>query len=222
MLQCSPSTMRRAPFILTAMFVLALTVAAHPAAAFGAGAISLDVPAVVTAGQSVELCWSAVPADVEELEIVLSLDGGGSYHVRVSPELEAIEREYRWRVPDLPAAHARLMLRMGGEEGERAGALSQEFRIVHAEGVPRPDLGFHEGQLWTGIEPLHGPVDTGISRGAPRFEALADEAPCAPPEPVLRSVPPAAVRAPAVRAAAAVAPQGRSAGFTPREVPLRL
>ena len=212
--------MRRTPFILAAMIALAL--AARPGAAIGAGAVTLDVPGVVTAGQTVVLRWSKLPAEAEELEIVLSLDGGGSYHVRVSPELEAREREYRWRVPDLPTRHARLMLRMGGEEGERAGALSREFLIVHAEGAPRPELGFHEGQFWTGLDPLEGSSRAGIAPDAPCFEALADEAPCAPPEPVLRSAPPDAVRAPAVCAAAAAAPRGRSAGFAPREIPLRL
>jgi len=214
--------MRRASFTLAAMIALVLAVAAHPAAAVGAGAVSLDVPAVVTAGQSVELRWSALPADVEELEIVLSLDGGRTYPVRVSPELDARERGCRWRVPDLPTGHARLMLRMGGEEGERVGALSREFRIVHAEGVPRPGLGFHEGQFWTGIEPLHGPARAGIGRDTPRFEALADEVACTPPGRLLRTSPPEPVRAPAVRAAAAVSPRDRFTGSAPREVRLRL
>jgi hypothetical protein len=214
--------MRRAPFPLAAMIALALTVAAHREAAGGSGVVSLDVPAVVTAGQSVELRWSALPADAEELEIVLSLDGGRSYHVRVSPELDAREGGYRWRVPDLPAARARLMLRMGGEAGERVGALSREFRIEHAEGVPRPGPGFHEGHFWTGLDPLEGSARAGIAQGAPRFEALVDEVACTPPEPVLRSAPPDLRCAPVVRAAAAVAPQDRCAGFAPREVPLRL
>jgi hypothetical protein len=212
--------MRCTPFILTATIALAL--AARPGAAIGASAVSLDVPELVTAGQTVVLRWSTLPAEVEELEIVLSLDGGGSYHVRVSPELEAREREYRWRVPDLPTRHARLMLRMGGEEGERAGARSREFRIVHAEGVPRPDLGFHEGQFWTGLDPLEGPACAGIAQDAPRFEALGDEVACTLPEPLLPSAPPDAVRAPDVCAAATVAPRARSAGLAPREVPLRL
>ena len=108
---------------------------------------------------------------------MLSLDGGRTYPVRVSPELEAREGGYRWRVPDLPAARARLMLRLGGEAGERAGALSREFRIVHAEGVPRPELGFHEGQLWTGLDPPVGPARAGITRDEPRLEDLADEVP---------------------------------------------
>jgi hypothetical protein len=214
--------MHRAPFTLAAMIALALAMVAPSGAASGSVTVSLEVPAVVTAGQTVVLRWSGLPAEVEELEIVLSLDGGGRYHVRVSPELEGREREYRWRVPDLPVRHARLMLRMGGEEGERIGALSREFRIVHVEGAPRPDLGFHEGQFWTGLEPLHGPAGAGIAQDAPRFEDLVDEAPCTPPEPVLRSAPPDVVRAPAVRAAAAVAPQGRPSGSAPRDVPLRI
>jgi hypothetical protein len=214
--------MRRAPFTLAAIVALGLAVAARPGAAAGAGAVSLDVPAVVTAGQSVELRWSLLPADAEELEIVLSLDGGRTYPVRVSPELDAREGGYRWRVPDLPAAHARLMLRMGGEGGERVGALSRGFRIEHAEGVPRPGPGFLDGHFWTGFDPLEGAARAGIAQDAPCFGALADEAACTPPEPALRSAPPEPVRAPVVRAAAAVAPQGRFAGFAPREVPLRL
>jgi hypothetical protein len=214
--------MRRTPFAFAPILALVLTVVAPAMAASGSVAASLEVPAVVTAGQTVVLRWSGLSAEVEELEIVLSLDGGGGYHVRVSPELEAREREYRWRVPDLPTRHARLMLRMGGEEGERTGALSREFRIVHVEGAARPELGFHEGQLWTGLEPLDGPAGAGIAQDAPRFEDLADEAPCPPPAPVLRSAPPDVVRAPAVRAAPAAAWQGRPSGSAPREVPLRI
>jgi hypothetical protein len=216
------STMRHAPFSLTAMIALALAAPACPVAAASPASASLEVPATVTAGQTVVLRWSALPAEVEELEIVLSLDGGGSYHVRVSPELEAREREYHWRVPDLPTRHARLMLRVGGEEGERIGALSTEFSIVHAEGAPRPELGFHEGEFWTGIEPLRGPAGADIASDAPRFEGLADEVPGAPPEPLLRTVPPDVVRLPAVRTLLAVARQGRPSGSTPREVPLRI
>lgn len=214
--------MARTPFAFLPLLALVLTGAAGPGAAAVAGAGALEVPAVVTAGQSVELRWSALPAEVEELELVLSLDGGRTYPVRVSPELEAREGGYRWRVPDLPAARARLMLRLGGEAGERAGALSREFRIVHAEGVPRPELGFHEGQLWTGLDPPVGPARAGITRDEPRLEDLADEVPCTSPAPVLRATPPEPVRAPAQPAAAAATPHGRCAGLAPREVPLRI
>jgi hypothetical protein len=111
---------------------------------------------------------------------------------------------------------------MGGEEGERVGALSREFRIEHVEGVPRPDLGFHEGQFWTGIEPLHGPADAGFARDLPRFEPLAEQIPCEPSRPALRSAPPGAVRTSAVSTASTGARLGRPSGAAPREVPLRL
>jgi hypothetical protein len=214
--------MRRASFLLAAMIALALAATARPVVASEPGAASLGVPAVVAVGQWVVLRWSDLPADVEELEIVLSLDGGRSFHVRVSPELEACDGEYRWRVPDLPTARARLMLRIGGEAGERVGALSREFRIVHAEGAPRLELGFHEGQFWTGVEPLAGPVGAGIAPDAPGFEEHEDAVPCLPPEPLLRAAPPVPVRAAAVCAAPLSVRQGRFAGTVPREVPLRI
>jgi hypothetical protein len=214
--------MRHAPFHLAAMIALALAATARPAAASRAVTATLEVPAVVTAGQTVVLRWSALPAEVEELEIVLSLDGGGSYRVRVSPELEGREGEYRWRVPDLPTSHARLMLRMGREEGECVGALSREFRIVHAEGAPRPELDYHEGQLWTGLDPPEGPIGAGLTADAARFGSLADEVPCTSPEPVLRCAPPDVVRVPGTRAVPAGARHGRLLGSTPRAVPLRI
>lgn len=216
------TAVRRILFASAPLLALALAAVARPVAASGPVAVSLEVPAVVSAGQTVVLRWSGLPAEVEELELVLSLDGGESYHVRVSPELEARELEYRWRVPDLPTRHAKLMLRMGGEEGERLGALSREFRIEHVEGAARLELGFHEGQFWTGIEPLHGPAGAGIARDAPRFEVPVDEVPCESPEPALRSASPGVVRVPAVRAVSAVARQGRPPGFALREVPLRI
>ena len=214
--------MGRTPFAFAPLLGLVLAAAVPSGSAAGAGAAPLDVPAVVTAGQWVELRWSGLPADVEELEIVLSLDGGRTYPVRVSPELEAPEGCYRWRVPDLPAARARLMLRIGGERGERAGAHSREFRIAHAAGVPRPELGYHEGQLWTGLEPPPGAARVGIARDAPRFEAPADAAPCVSPDPVLRAAAPETLRAPAASAPVAPAPRSRSSRPAPCEVPLRL
>jgi hypothetical protein len=213
------STMRLAPLALIAMIALAPAATARPAPGVAA---TLEVPNVVTAGQTVVLRWSDLPAEVEELEIVLSLDGGGSYHVRVSPELEGREREYRWRVPDLPTRRARLMLRVGGEAGERLGALSPEFSIVHAEGAPRPEVGFHEGQFWTGIEPLRGPAGAGLVPDAPCFEDLVDQVPGAPPAPVSRTAAPDVMRLPALRTLLAVARQGRPSGSTRREVPLRI
>jgi len=214
--------MRHAPPILAAMMLALAPAAPAPAAAAAvAPGPTLVVPAAVTAGQVVTLRWSGLPADVAEVEIVLSLDGGRSYHVRVSPELEAREGGYRWRVPDLPAIRARLLLRTGGGAGERAGAVSGEFRIVHASGVEGPQLGFHEGQFWTGFD--DPPAVPGLRTGAagPRFEDVADPAPCAPVQPAPRVVPAADPYPGHAGATSVPVPLIPARASTPRQVPLR-
>lgn len=102
----------------------------------------MALPEEVRAGQSFELQWPGAPREVEELEIVLSLDDGRTWRVRVSPELEGSSRRYRWRVPDLPAERARLRIRAGDDRGhEWEGTPSEAFRIVgsgRANGAEAP------------------------------------------------------------------------------------
>lgn len=94
----------------------------------------LHLPAgVLQAGESVAVEWRDLPAGVHEVELELSLDGGR--WVRISPELEAYEGRWRWRVPSMPTSHARLRLRAGGRtesgiETEEVAAVSAEFAIA--------------------------------------------------------------------------------------------
>ena len=90
---------------------------------------------VVAAGTSVEVRWKASPdaREATELELVLSLDGGRTFPIRVSPEMSARSTGFRWIVPGLPSAHARLAVRSGSGEGSKNEALefiSGEFTIV--------------------------------------------------------------------------------------------
>ncbi len=93
-------------------------------------------------GSIVEVRWTPLcdrlPArEIDEAEIVLSLDGGRTFPVRVTPELKPCSAAFLWKVPALPAAHARLALRAGEEErdaDERIEILSADFRIL-----PDPD-----------------------------------------------------------------------------------
>jgi hypothetical protein len=96
------------------------------------------------------LSWSELPAGVEEMEVLLSLDDGRTWAVRVSPELDARERRFRWRVPNLPAAHARLRMRLGDARAEIETGPTAPFRIVGDSAVPKPRSLFHEGAFWTG------------------------------------------------------------------------
>lgn len=110
----------------------------------------LSCPGDVRAGEIVELRWSAPSAEVEELEIMLSLDGGRTYDVRVSPELDPRANVWRWRVPNLPTSDARLRLRLGTRRGEREGVPTRAFTILGASDRPIERRQVHEGRWWDG------------------------------------------------------------------------
>jgi hypothetical protein len=131
--------------------VLALALAPAPALATREPALSWP-GAEVAAGQVVELSWGDLPAGVEELEILLSLDDGRRYSVRVTPELDARERSFRWRVPNLPAARARLRMRLGSRRSEIETAPTPSFRIAGVPAGPNARPLFHEGAFWTGLD----------------------------------------------------------------------
>ncbi len=109
---------------------LALTAAALANDRFDA-----PVGDVVAAGTSVEVRWSVSSdgREATELELILSLDGGLTFPIRVSPEMSPRSTGFRWIVPSLPSAHARLAVRSGSGEGSKNEALefiSGEFTIV--------------------------------------------------------------------------------------------
>lgn len=112
------------------------------------------VPAAVHAGESVVVSWGELPRDVETVEILLSTDDGRHFARVVSPAFERGRRSHRWRVPDVSAGRARLMLRALGARGERMGVASAAFRI---EPAPAAAAGPPAG-------PVRGP---GAGRGGP-------------------------------------------------------
>ena len=157
-----------------AAILLALTAGAGRARAEGDSWANLEVPATVSAGQTVVLELGAAPLDVDEMEILLSLDDGRSFPVRVTREIEPGARVVRWTVPALATSSARLRVRFGEHEGgarehETWGPMSAPFAIVtHGE---RTDLHlFHENGWWEGLEPAPAPAATDLDPAAPRFE----------------------------------------------------
>ena len=164
------------PLPLLAALALALSTASAPALAEPAAPTpALAGPgAEVRAGQVVELWWGDLPAGVEEMEILLSLDDGQHYSIRVSPELDAHERRYRWRVPNLPAARARLRMRIGTARAEIETEPTSPFRISAASEPSPPQSLFHEGTFWTGLEaPGSGAVDPDVFSPVSRLDAAA-------------------------------------------------
>lgn len=91
--------------------------------------------AVLESGTTAELAWRPAAgfdalAGATEWEAFLSLDGGRSYPVRLTPHLDLGRRHFGFRVPDMPSDAVRLLLRIGDERAERAVRFPTPLRIV--------------------------------------------------------------------------------------------
>lgn len=97
--------------------------------------------ATLAAGSTAELEWApeagfAGVRNVEEWEAFLSLDGGATYPLRITPHLDQDLRRVRFQVPPIPTPDARVLLRFGDERHETAVELPGRFAIAGS-----PDLG---------------------------------------------------------------------------------
>jgi hypothetical protein len=143
------------PCRLLAATLLAIGLSATPAtaakvanvatAASAPGSVRLVAPgegAVLEPGSSATLEWAPLAGlrqkEWEEWEAFLSLDGGATYPVRITPHLDRDLRRFSWKVPDLPTGNARLLLRVGDERQELAFELPQRFAIARPARVPMP------------------------------------------------------------------------------------
>ena len=131
----------RAP--LLAAIVIGLLVAAAPAAA---APRLVGIPAHVRGGTELRIRWTGLGPEADEAELELSLAGGR--WVRISPELDAREGGFTWRVPSGLAGPARLRLRYGGEGFETEGDVSMPF-VLQSDAVANraPDAGV--GDWWS-------------------------------------------------------------------------
>ena len=121
-------------------------------------------------GATVPVAWD-LPGwhgrEFGEMELVLSLDGGLTFPVRVTRDLDPATRALSFRVPALPASHARLALRAG--DGQEPDA--EEILLVSDEFV-------------IGADPASPLESTAFVRGEWRTrEALESGAAAAPPDP---------------------------------------
>jgi len=163
-------------------------------------------------------CESDIPSGYDEAELVLSLDGGLTYPIRVSRELDPCESTHAWRVPAIATDSARIALRMGEQrhgESEQLAAISHTFRILPDPEGRAQALVPRAGEWGTAPETeVVGARDRlGRSMGS------AAERLTAPSERVVFSLPPAtAALAPDRRVARSASP--RAAGLRrPTSVP---
>ena len=95
--------------------------------------------AALESGATVRVAWSLPEArdrEPDELELVLSLDGGRSFPVRMTRNLPPGTSSVAWSVPALPTAHAQLALRTGEDGDEQIELVGGEFSIEIASGAP--------------------------------------------------------------------------------------
>jgi hypothetical protein len=146
-----------------------------------AAGLRLGLPArEVPAGEVVEITWSALPHEVEELEILLSVDGGRHYGLRVTPECDPGARRFLWRVPNLVTGAARLRARLGSHGQEIEAAPGEGFAIVGAEAGPFADPAFHERGWWSALDALPAAPQPGPAVQQAR-SALRDPRAAGPP-----------------------------------------
>lgn len=101
----------------------------------------------LTAGTMASVGWEALEDGfggrrIHEWEAFLSLDGGRTWPLRLSPHLDIGIRRFTFRVPAFPSREARLLLRFGDEREETEVEVPGSFTIALAAGRGRiaPEL----------------------------------------------------------------------------------
>jgi hypothetical protein len=121
------------------------------AAAPALSAIRFSHPAAgatLREGDIVEIRWSGVPADADEVELLLSVDGGRHFSLRLTEELDATSGSWLWRVPALETDNAALAIRMGVNGKEITSAPGPRFRLSPGLGAAGASLRWQGGEIW--------------------------------------------------------------------------
>jgi hypothetical protein len=143
--------------------------------------------AALTSGELVDVRWDPLPADVEELELLLVVDETATASVRLSPQLAGTTSSFQWRVPNLPGENARLRLRYGRGGREVEAEPSLPFAIHLRVGQPLEAVTFHRGEWWltreAGVSWLP-PLQVGGELREPHDRKPAGPAPVLPRSPL--------------------------------------
>jgi hypothetical protein len=93
------------------------------------------------AGTLAVIAWEDPPAEAEEWEAFLSLDGGRTYPLRVTPHLDIGIQRFAFTVPPFPTREARVLLRFGDERREAGFETPHRFAISPGDSFWPSDLG---------------------------------------------------------------------------------
>lgn len=90
---------------------------------------------VLPGGGTAEIAWEPTGPlgdGVSEWEAFLSLDGGATYPVRITPHLDVALRRAAFQVPAFPSREVRLLMRFGDERREASLPVAHRFAIAPA------------------------------------------------------------------------------------------
>jgi len=137
----------RRPVLAAALLLLAAGAAVGAPAS---GASPSEARTFLQAGQARSLDVGLAPAGAEEWEAFLSVDGGKTFPVRITPHLPIAERSFAWIVPALPTPEARIRFRFGIGGVERERVSPDRFAIGLAPGAAP--------HLWAETSPGNAPA----------------------------------------------------------------
>jgi hypothetical protein len=130
--------MRRVLLLLLAFLALPAFAADSAESGEMARLVSPAAGNELVAGSMATIWWEelALPEHTVEWEAFLSVDGGRTWPLRVTPHLDISIRRFSFRVPDLPTRDARILLRFGDERREVGMEAPQRFSIAAAAFLP--------------------------------------------------------------------------------------
>lgn len=111
----------------------------------------------LVAGQQATVAWDRLPADVDEVELLLSLDGGRRFPIRLTASLDPAAGRARFSVPPLPTTGGRLRLRAGRGAIEEEGPPSEPFVVCVPPSAPAARLVERDGEWWVAEGSVPGP-----------------------------------------------------------------
>lgn len=125
---------RRRRLAFLAILLAWLAAGARPSSASSLRLVSPPAGAELVTGSMAAVEWDGAPPPsatvLVEWEAFLSLDGGRTYPIRITPHLDLSIRRFAFRVPEFPSRHVRLLLRFGDERREIEVETPQGFTIV--------------------------------------------------------------------------------------------
>jgi hypothetical protein len=175
---------------------------------------------VVRPGEWIELRWTRAD-EISEMEILLSRDGGRSYAVCISPQLDPRRFGFRWRVPET-TGDQRMRIRFNRDGREIEGAPSAPLRVVTGESGPAQPLGLPPIERTGSSREPRPPGERSEGQPGRAAAGAASGRPASDPARAPASGPaPGPTQAPAPDSAAPRPPQGATPFAAPRSLPLR-